>query len=93
MCDHPFIKTGCCVIIQTIEFGCSVIIQPLDILGCCVIILVLYGFRPLRNRGRVIWKSKDASLRVRDLVRPITANRDDVGLCLSCGEICTPLQS
>jgi hypothetical protein len=29
-------------------------------------------FQPLRCRGRVIWKSEDASLWVQGLVRPVT---------------------
>ena len=30
-------------------------------------------FQPLRSRGRVIWKSEDASLRVRGLVRLVAS--------------------
>jgi hypothetical protein len=58
MCEHPFIETGCYVIIRIIETGCCVIIQPLGILGCCVIILMLRESNPWVGRSGVVWISK-----------------------------------
>jgi hypothetical protein len=47
------------------------IIQSID-MGWFGIFPSLVCFQPLRSHSRIIWKSKDASIRVWDLIRPVT---------------------
>jgi hypothetical protein len=66
------IMLGRCCIVWDYMMGWRGVIQDYEMGRFGILPRISVFFQPLRCRGRVIWKSEDASLWVQGLVRPVT---------------------